>query len=129
MRDDLVRGVELFNRRQFFESHDAWEEIWMEERGEGRLFIQGLIQAAVGCYHALNANYRGSLSQYEKSLAKLSRFAPAHEGIDVARLIRDAEACRDCVRSLLEGDGPAFTEELLPTIVAAPLIKTDNQHT
>ena len=53
--DDLLtecrvyhKGIELFNEGQFFEAHDAWEEIWnltLDRRRER--FYRAIIQSAV----------------------------------------------------------------------------------
>ena len=52
-------GIELFNKCEFFEAHDVWEELWSEYRGEDRTFYQGLIQVAVALHHFGNGNIRG----------------------------------------------------------------------
>ena len=41
-----LAGIVLFNRGDFFEAHEVWEQLWMEP-GEDKKFFQGLIQAAV----------------------------------------------------------------------------------
>ena len=43
-----LAGVLLFNRQDYFEAHEAWEDLWSESHGPARKFYQGLIQAAVG---------------------------------------------------------------------------------
>lgn len=46
----LKKGIEFFNRGYYFETYDVFEEIWMEERGEARIFYQGLVQVSThGC--------------------------------------------------------------------------------
>src|SRR5258708_1315259 len=40
-----LKGIELFNACEFFESHEAWEELWQQDFGPSRKFLQGLIQA------------------------------------------------------------------------------------
>lgn len=77
------RGVGLINEKEFFEAHDVLEELWNEERGEMRLFLQGMIQAAVGCYHLSNGNTTGAMSQYQKSLDKLTKYDDHYLGIDL----------------------------------------------
>lgn len=43
-----LEGVRLFNEGQFFEAHDAWEEIWRQVRHPLReRFYRAIIQAAV----------------------------------------------------------------------------------
>lgn len=87
MKSLFIQGIEDFNRQLFFEAHDAWEELWMETRGERRLFYQGLIQTAVGFYHLSNANYKGGCSQLGKGLAKVERYLPSFHGIDTQALV------------------------------------------
>ena len=86
-------GIDLFNQKEFFDCHDAFEELWQEERGERRLFLQGLIQAAVGCYHLSNGNPTGAISQYKKSLAKLEQYPEEYLGIELARLKTELQRC------------------------------------
>ena len=42
----LASGAELFNRGQYWEAHEAWEELWLELDDQEKLFVQGLIQGA-----------------------------------------------------------------------------------
>ena|SRR5437764_968912 len=91
----FVHGVELFNRKEFFDCHDAFEELWQEERGERRLFLQGLIQAAVGCHHLSNGNTSGAISQYNKSLDKLRKYADDFLGLDMKNFRTEIERCLD----------------------------------
>ena len=53
-RDQFLKGIELFNQEQFYECHDTLEEIWLEETGEERGFLQGMIQVAVAFHHYQN---------------------------------------------------------------------------
>jgi predicted metal-dependent hydrolase len=100
--EQFEHGVELFNRREFFECHDAFEELWQEERGEMRLFLQALIQAAVGCYHLMNGNTTGAISQYRKSLAKLADYPESYLGIDAARLANELSHCLAGAEAMME---------------------------
>jgi len=88
----LQHGIELFNHREFFECHEVLEEEWTPERGPRRLFLQSLIHMAVGLYHASRDNPVGASRQLRKGLRKLAAFLPSCEGIDTARLHRDALA-------------------------------------
>ncbi|MEK7748740.1 MAG: DUF309 domain-containing protein [Bacteroidota bacterium] len=53
----FAKGIELFNRGQFWEAHEAWEQIWWEREEEGRIFFQGIIQAAAA-FHLVFENPR-----------------------------------------------------------------------
>ena len=84
--DWFERGLELFNRGQFFECHEAWEEIWKRSDGDAKLFYQGMIQAAVAILHTLRGNRDGARSLLEKSRAKLDSLPAEHMGIALGEL-------------------------------------------
>jgi len=88
----LHRGIALFNHGEFFECHEVLEEAWTPERGPRRLFLQSLIHVAVGLYHAGRGNSLGAERQLRKGLRKLAGYLPAWEGVDTARLHREASA-------------------------------------
>src|SRR5262245_19743573 len=89
-----LAGVVLFNRHDYFEAHEVWESLWLDECvGDDRRFVQGLIQAAVGLYHFGNQNYRGALKLYRTSKAYMGRYPSPHLGLDTAVLWRDMQRC------------------------------------
>jgi predicted metal-dependent hydrolase len=89
------RGVDLFNRRAFFECHEVLEELWTPERGPRRLFLQGVIHLAVGFYHHQQGNRIGAERQLRKGLKKLAGYLPEFEGVNTALLSRESLACLD----------------------------------
>jgi predicted metal-dependent hydrolase len=84
----MARGIDLFNRRRFFECHEALEEIWMPARGPERLFLQALIHFAVGFYHHQRSNREGAARQLRKGLRKIAPYLPEFEGVSTAKLRR-----------------------------------------
>src|SRR2546428_5738622 len=54
----LEEGTALFNRRQFFEAHEVWEDGWRIADGRDRLLLHGLIQVAAG-FHKLQCGQPG----------------------------------------------------------------------
>ena len=89
----FARGIDLFNRREFFECHEVLEGVWQRERGPRRLFLQGVIHLAVGFYHHQQGNRLGAERQLRKVLKKLAGYLPECEGIDTARLYVESTAC------------------------------------
>jgi len=83
------KGIELFNAGQFFECHEAWEEVWKRSEGETKLFYQGIIQAAVAILHAQRGNLAGAASLYAKASAKLDQLPSEHMSLALGEL-RDA---------------------------------------
>ena len=90
MEELLHRGIHLFNHGEFFECHEVLELAWTPESGPRRLFLQSLIHVAVGLYHAERGNPTGARRQLRKGLRKMAAYLPAWEGVDTARLHRDA---------------------------------------
>src|SRR5436190_22481877 len=78
-----LRGIEFFNDCEFFEAHEAWEELWTEYRGPARLFYQGLIQVAVALHHFGNGNIRGAKKLYTSSSNYLQAYRPQYMGLDL----------------------------------------------
>jgi hypothetical protein len=73
--DDLpvqyLRGIELFNAGEFFECHEAWEEIWLKAEGVDRELLHALIQSAVALHHFQRGNLKGASSVYRRARNKL----------------------------------------------------------
>ena len=80
------RGVQLFNRGEFFRCHEVLEEIWTPARGPERLFLQALIHFAVGFYHHQRRNQLGAERQLRKGLKKLAGYLPQYCGVQTSAL-------------------------------------------
>lgn len=84
---DISEGILLFNNGQFFEAHDYFEALWIDNSGEERLFLQGIIQTAVGCFHLVSGNYKGSISQFRKANTKLEKYPAVYMGVNLNELL------------------------------------------
>jgi predicted metal-dependent hydrolase len=102
----LVRAIEQFNRGEFFECHETIEDIWVEEIGPRKQFLQGILHVAVGLLHLERGNLSGSLSQFGKALSKLDPYRPGREGIDLEQLLPAVEGARQYVLELSSGRTP-----------------------
>lgn len=89
MEKELEIGIGHFNRKEFFEAHEAWERIWLHA-GEEKLFLQGLIQIAVGYYHHLHKNPEGAMMLLERGSSYVSKYPDGYMGISSGKLIKDA---------------------------------------
>ncbi|MGF1471322.1 MAG: DUF309 domain-containing protein [Rubrobacteraceae bacterium] len=89
----VQRGIEEFNRGEFFECHEYLEEAWMQESRRVRFLYQGILQVGVGFYHQQNGNWRGATGLLRKGSVRLKEFEPETLGIDVVKLVRKCEGC------------------------------------
>jgi predicted metal-dependent hydrolase len=87
------KGIEEFNRGEFYECHEYLEEAWMQEPRRVRFLYQGILQVGVGFYHHQNGNWRGATGLLRNGTQRLKEFEPETLGIDVAKLVRESERC------------------------------------
>src|SRR5262249_16336944 len=79
----FLRGIELFNRGEFFEAHEVWEDLWHECASADRKFYQALIQAAVAAYHWSRGNAAGAKRLYHSGRKYMEPFRPTYRGLSV----------------------------------------------
>ena len=112
----LQQGLKLFNQGKFFACHEVIEDAWIEEKESIRVMYQGILQISVACFHVKNKNWRGAIKVLERGVPKTGRFAPSCMGINIAKLLDDAETVRrELIRLGPDWQGE-FDERLLPTI-------------
>jgi predicted metal-dependent hydrolase len=113
----LRRGAALFDEGQFWEAHEAWEEAWLEEEGEVRLFLQGLIQVAAG-YHKATVQMQpnGCVKLLRSGLDKLDPLPPELLGVALARFRPEVERTLAEARRWQSGELPAFPRQLIPRL-------------
>jgi len=119
----VLKGIEEFNRGDYYEQHETLETAWRAEPRPVRELYQGILQVGVACYKLQRGNLPGAQKIFERGLRRLRRFTPECQGIDVTRLITDVERLRDEAQQL----GPERLEELkkslFPRIIVAELPK------
>lgn len=116
-----LKGIEFFNECEYFEAHEAWEELWTEYRGDLRRFYQGMIQAAVALHHFGNGNIRGAKKVYLSSRGYLDDYRPACLGIDLEEFLGNFERCfAEVLASEEEFPKIDIDPELIPEIHLDP---------
>ena len=81
------RGKIEYQKGNFFDAHEIWEELWSDYYLKDKDFIQGLIQLAVCFVHLENGNMNGARSLLKKSTKKFIGFLPNHRNINVKELM------------------------------------------
>ncbi len=99
-----LKGIEEFNRQNYFESHETWEALWRKERGPARAFYQGLIQAAVALHHLRRGNVQGAQTLLGRATRNLDPYRPVYLGLDVAAFLADVSQCFPPCPPCLRGD-------------------------
>jgi hypothetical protein len=89
-----LRGIDLFNRGEFFDAHEVLEEVWRAALAPEKAFVQGLIQISVAFVHHSRGNVRGARSLLARGCKNLSAYPAFHQGIQLQTLISSAEKWR-----------------------------------
>jgi predicted metal-dependent hydrolase len=109
-----LEGIEHFNKCDFFEAHEVWEDLWADYSGPSRKFYQGLIQVAVCLHHFGNGNIRGAKKLYYGCRGYLEPYLPEHEGLDLAKLLAELEVC---CREILDSQEEFPRIEIVPDLI------------
>jgi predicted metal-dependent hydrolase len=109
----LEPGRVAFNRGEYFEAHELWEEVWRVLDGAERIHVQGLIQIAAGLHHLQQRRPGPAAGLLRKGLDKISRagFAPSVD-------LHVEELAQEVTRLLAELDAPGarVTDFTLPRL-------------
>lgn len=112
----LLAGIVQFNRGEFFECHETLEEIWREERAPVRFLYQGILQVGVSFHHLRHGNYLGATRLMVHALNYLRPFGQRCMGVEVARLVADAEAAQATMLQLGSQHIRQFDMTTLPQV-------------
>jgi predicted metal-dependent hydrolase len=106
--EHIEQGRALFNAGHFFQAHEVWEEAWLQEDGEIRVLLQGLIQIAAAMLKASRAERPSGCAQLlAAGLEKLALLGPDLAGLDLISLRRSVEEFQTAAALWLEGDAVA----------------------
>ena len=105
------RFLELFNRGEFWESHEALEQPWREHGSE---FYHALILYASAFVHVNRGNRHGIAAQLGKAQPLLESRRPHYLGLDVDGMLEHALVCRHLVAENREAPHEAW-DVLIPT--------------
>lgn len=104
--DPIEEAIRLFNGEYFFEAHEVLEDVWRQERGESRLFLQGLIQVCAAYHHFQNGNLVGAMTLLERGAEKMRKYPSEYLGINAGRLIGQVDEDRARIEAIDRG-GPS----------------------
>jgi len=97
----LHEFLALFNRGEYWESHEVLERPWRRNRSD---FYKGLILLASALVHAERGNRHGIVAQLRKAIPLLERYRPYYLGLDVEAILSRV------ARALAWLEGPAQPE-------------------
>ncbi len=111
-----LEGLRLFNRGEFWECHEALEELWLPLDGGAKDFYQALIQTAGAFHHVTQTGRLGAARRlFELALEKLAAYADRERygGLDIAQLGARIARARDEAAAVERGERASFEPELV----------------
>ena len=91
LHPNAIRGIDLFNQKDFFEAHEELELAWRAESGYVKELYRGILQVGVAYYHISKMNFMGAKKMFERAFGWLSLYPDVYYDINVKLLIIDAE--------------------------------------
>ncbi len=85
------RGLEEFNRGEYFEAHESLEEAWNQDSSAGRELYRAILQVAVAYLQIERKNYRGAMKMLLRVRQWIEPLPDRCRGVDVAALRADVE--------------------------------------
>ena len=91
MKEDIPKSIQaplfsalnLFNNQEWYEAHDAFEEIWNSVEGDERQIIQGILQVSVSQFHLSKGNLNGATILLGEGLGRIKTRTNVDLGIDL----------------------------------------------
>lgn len=95
-----LRGLEAFNKGEYFEAHEYLEFAWNEEPGPARELYQAILQVAVAYFHIERGNYNGAIKMFLRLRQWIDPLPPVCRGVEVDRLREEAREAHAALLAL-----------------------------
>ena len=89
--DIFLDALNLFNNQQWYEAHDAFEDIWNTLEGDERQIIQGILQVSVSQFHLSKGNLNGATILMGEGLGRIKNRTNIDLGIDLESFCKSLE--------------------------------------
>ena len=114
MSELFQRGLDEYDKGEYFEAHEAWEDLWSDYNFPDRKFVQGLIQLSVSFVHLGNGNLTGAKNLLKKCQQKFDDYNGIHRKINLSDLKSSIEAVEIVYSEL--NDCRDFDWDLVPVL-------------
>lgn len=95
-----IKGLQEFNRGEYFEAHESLEEAWNADTSPGRELYRAILQIAVAYLQIERRNYNGTIKMFLRVRQWIDPLPGQCRGVDVDQLRTDAEQVRQAVLAL-----------------------------
>lgn len=82
-----LKGISLFNQREYFGAHEVWEHLWKKASGQDKLFYQGLIQCAISLEHMKRGNAAGARTLFRRCRGRMAPLPRVYMALEIWSLM------------------------------------------
>jgi len=105
---EYLEGIRLFHEGEYWQAHEAWEDLWIHEQTDLKLFYQGLIQVAAAFHQHGHEKWAGMDKLLRRGSEKLEQFRPFTQGLDVEAFLEALQPWLDLAAARV-GRAPPVT--------------------
>lgn len=109
-------AVGFFNKGEFWESHEVFEDVWRMQKGDVKKLAQGFVQAAAAFSYVKLRRYESIIYLFDKSVEKLRAAVYLLPEVHVNRLVQAILTAKAEVQRLGESGLENFDPALYPQI-------------
>jgi predicted metal-dependent hydrolase len=85
----VIKGIQLFNQKRFFDAHEELELAWRDETQPIRDLFRGILQIGVAYYHIQHRNFIGAQKMFIRAEKWLLPYSGFCLGINIEKLKKD----------------------------------------
>ncbi len=85
----VIKGIQLFNQKKFFDAHEELELAWRDETQPIRDLFRGILQIGVAYYHIQHRNFIGAQKMFFRAEKWLLPYSGFCLGINIEKLKKD----------------------------------------
>ena len=112
----FIEGAKLFNKGFYWEAHEAWEEMWREQNGSGKVFLETFTQIADAFCFTKLGKISSAIYLFDKSIKKLREFERIACATSLPALVESAQKTLDCLRMYSADCNPSLKLPKAPVI-------------
>lgn len=116
LSEEAIRGLEEFNRGEYFEAHESLEEAWMGDPTPGRELYRAILQVAVAYFQIKRGNYKGAAKMFLRLRQWIEPLPDECRGVDIAQLRYSAANVHQALLALGPERIGEFDESLLKPV-------------
>ena len=103
-KESLEEAINLFNNQEWYEAHDAFEDIWNYLVGDERQIVQGILQVSVSQFHLNKGNLNGAMILLGEGLGRIRNRVSEDLEIDLVLLCSSLESLLNKLHSKIPLD-------------------------